>query len=214
MIAEAALKTQRIGVFGGAFDPPHNAHLALARAALAQFELDALHVVPTGQAWHKARSLSAPEHRLAMAKLAFENLPRVVVDGRELRRTGPTFTIDTLQALHAENPQAQLYLVIGADQFADFGHWHRWQEILQIAIICIAGRALSTGIKAEFDAQSDKFEASNPRFLTLDLPLMPVSATRIRKLIASGGAAAAEIAQLLPEPVARYISLHQLYRSA
>ena len=214
MIAEAALKTKRIGVFGGAFDPPHNAHLALARAALAQFELDALYIIPTGQAWHKARTLSAPEHRLAMAKLAFENLPRIVVDDRELQRTGPTFTIDTLQALQVENPQAQLYLVIGADQFAAFGQWHRWQEILQIAIICIAGRAIGTGVKAEFDAKSDKLAANNPRFLTLDLPMMPVSATRIRELIASGGAAAAEIAQLLPEPVARYISLHQLYRSA
>ena len=214
MIAEAALKTKRIGVFGGAFDPPHNAHVALARAALAQFELDALYIIPTGQAWHKARTLSAPEHRLAMAKLAFENLPRIVVDDRELQRTGPTFTIDTLQALQVENPQAQLYLVIGADQFAAFGQWHRWQEILQIAIICVAGRAIGTGVKAEFDAKSDKLAANNPRFLTLDLPMMPVSATRIRELIASGGAAAAEIAEQLPKPVARYISLHQLYRGA
>ena len=149
-----------------------------------------------------------------MAKLAFENLPRIVVDDRELQRTGPTFTIDTLQALQVENPQAQLYLVIGADQFAAFGQWHRWQEILQIAIICVAGRAIGTGVKAEFDAKSDKLAANNPRFLTLDLPMMPVSATRIRKLIASGGAVAAEIAEQLPKPVARYISLHQLYRGA
>ena len=214
MIAEAAPKAKRIGVFGGAFDPPHNAHVALASAALDQFALDALNIIPTGQAWHKTRTLSAPEHRLAMAKLAFENLPRIVVDDRELQRTGPSFTIDTLQALQAENPQAQLYLVIGADQFAAFGQWHRWQEILQIAIICIAGRAIGTGVKAEFDAKSDNLAANNPRFLTLDLPMMPVSATRIRELIAAGGVGAAEIAELLPEPVARYISLHQLYRSA
>ena len=208
------MTARRIGVFGGAFDPPHNAHVALATAALAQFNLDALHIVPTGQAWHKARALSAPEHRLAMAKLAFENLPRVVVDDRELQRAGPTFTIDTLQALQAENPQAQLYLVLGADQLAAFRQWHRWQEILRIAIICIADRAISACAKAEFDDQSDKFAVNSSRFLTLDLPLMPVSATRIRQLIASGGAGAAEIAELLPEPVARYISLHQLYRGA
>ena len=208
------MTARRIGVFGGAFDPPHNAHVALATAALAQFELNALHIVPTGQAWHKTRALSAPRHRLAMARLAFEHLPRIVVDDRELQRTGPSFTIDTLQALQAENPQVQLYLIIGADQFADFGKWHRWQEILQVAIICIAGRALGTGVKAEFDAKSDKLAANNPRFLTLDLPMMPVSATRIRELIAAGGVGAAEIAELLPEPVARYISLHQLYRGA
>lgn len=208
------MTARRIGVFGGAFDPPHNAHVSLATAALAQFELDALHIVPTGQAWHKARALSAPEHRLAMTRLAFESMPRVLVDDRELQRTGPTFTIDTLQALQAENPQAQLYLVIGADQFAAFRQWHRWQDILQIAIICIADRALSTGVKAEFDGQYDKFAVHSPRFLTLDVPLMPVSATRIRQLIASGGTSVAEIAQLIPEPVARYISLHQLYRNA
>ena len=214
MTPESALTPRRIGVFGGAFDPPHNAHVALATAALAQFGLDALHIVPTGQAWHKARALSAPEHRLAMTRLAFESMPRVLVDDRELQRTGPTFTIDTLQALQAENPHVQLYLVIGADQFAAFRQWHRWQDILQIAIICIADRALSTGVKAEFDGQSDKFAANSSRFLTLDVPLMPVSATRIRQLIASGGAGAAEIAELLPEPVARYISVHQLYRGA
>ena len=149
-----------------------------------------------------------------MARLAFEQLPRILVDERELQRTGPSFTIDTLQALQAENPQARLYLIIGADQFANFGKWHRWQDILQIAMICIADRAAGTGAKAEFDARSDKFAANRAGFLTLALPMMPVSATRIRELIASGGVGAAEIAELLPESVARYISLHQLYRSA
>ena len=102
---------QRIGVFGGAFDPPHHAHVALARAAIEQFELGSLHVIPTGQAWHKARALSAAEHRLAMTRLAFQDDAKVVVDERELQRTGPTFTIDTLEALQAENPQARLYLL-------------------------------------------------------------------------------------------------------
>ena len=84
MSALAAAGIRRIGVFGGAFDPPHHAHVALAEAAIDQFDLAALHVVPTGQAWHKARVLSAPAHRLAMAQLAFGHLARAVVDGREL----------------------------------------------------------------------------------------------------------------------------------
>jgi len=208
--ASSSQGTQRIGVFGGAFDPPHNAHVALAQAALEQFGLDALYVIPTGQAWHKARALSAPEHRLAMTRLAFEDMPQVRVDDRELRRAGPSFTIDTLQALQAENPRAQLYLLLGADQFAAFRQWHRWQEILAIAIICIADRAQSTLAQTQFDAYS----GDNNRFFTLKLPLMPVSATRIRQLIASGVATVDEIARLVPEPVARYISAHQLYRSS
>lgn len=202
---QATPQTQRIGVFGGSFDPPHNAHVALARAALDQFQLDSLHVMPTGMAWHKSRALSASVHRLAMTRLAFDNVARVVVDDRELQREGPTFTIDTLKALQTENPQAQIYLFIGADQFVAFRQWHQWQEILEIAIICIADRAESTLTQTQFDA----YAAQSHRFFTLKLPLMSVSATQVRQLIASG--AACDIAKLVPEPVARYIALHQLY---
>jgi len=200
---------RRIGVFGGAFDPPHNAHVALAGAAIAQFNLDTLYVVPTGHAWHKSQTLSAPAHRLAMARLAFESIPHVQVDEREVQRPGPSFTIDTLLALQAENPGAQIYLFIGADQFAAFPQWHRWQEVLDIAIICIAGRAQSMPAQPQFEA----YEGRGSRFTLLDLPLMPVSATQIRQLTASGAATAGEITRLVPEAVARYISLHQLYRS-
>ena len=208
MTTAPAPRGTRIGVFGGAFDPPHNAHLALAQAALAQLALDARHIIPTGQAWHRATALNAAEHRLAMTRLAFEAMPHTVVDERELQRSGPSFTIDTLQALQAENPQAQLYLIMGADQFAAFRQWHRWQDILQLAIICIAARAQSMPTPAEFDA----YTGQKDRFFTLQLPLMPVSATQIRQLMAAGGATAGELTHLVPEPVARYISLHQLYR--
>ncbi|MBH1957221.1 MAG: nicotinate (nicotinamide) nucleotide adenylyltransferase [Burkholderiales bacterium] len=207
MSAEATHEPRRIGVFGGAFDPPHNAHVALARAALAQFDLDALHIIPTGHAWHKDRALSAPEHRLAMTRLAFANVPGVVVDDRELQRMGPTFTIDTLKTLQAENPECQLYLFIGADQFAAFRQWRKWQEILEIAIICIADRAESMLAQTQFDA----YAPHNHRFFTLKLPLMSVSATQVRRLMASGVATAEAVAKWVPEPVARYISLHQLY---
>ena len=113
---------KRIGVFGGAFDPPHNAHLALAKTALVELELDALHVIPTGQAWHKPRSLSAPEQRLDMTRLAFGDMPRVLVDDREIKRAGPSFTINTLQALQAENPGAQLYCCLRMTQAVCWPH--------------------------------------------------------------------------------------------
>ena len=199
---------RRIGVFGGAFDPPHNAHVALAKAAIAQFDLAALHVIPTGHAWHKARTLSAPEHRLAMARLAFDQVERTVVDDRELQRAGPTFTIDTLRALQHENPHCQLYLLIGADQFAAFEQWHEWQAILEIAIICIAGREDLALTPTRFE----QFLSFSHRFLILNLPLMPVSATWIRKAVTSDTTTTQEIAAFVPEAVARYISDHQLYR--
>lgn len=204
----------RIGVFGGAFDPPHRAHVALARAALAQLALDTLYVIPTGQAWHKARALSDAAHRLAMTRLAFSALPGVAVDARELQRTGPSFTVDTLEGLHADHPHAQLYLVLGADQLAAFQQWHRWQDILRLAIICVASRDAAVPPHAQFEAQFEAFGGDRNRFLTLALPHMAVSATQIRQLLTAGAALPADIAHLVPEPVARYISDHALYRQA
>ena len=198
---------QRLGVFGGAFDPPHQAHVALAKAAIQQFELDSLHVIPTGQAWHKSRALSAAEHRLAMAKLAFQDVAKAVIDERELQRTGPTFTIDTLEALQTQNPLARLYLFMGADQFSAFQQWHRWQDILKLAIICIAGRAHSAWATGQFDA----YPGRSSRFAVLEMPQLPVSATQIRQRIASRAVTPDDLAQLVSEPVARYISLHRLY---
>ena len=131
----------RIGLFGGAFDPPHGAHVALARAAVEQLGLDRLHVAPTGMAWHKAQTLSAAAHRLAMCRLAFGGLPKVFVDDRELRRGGPTYTIDTLTELRAQYPGAELFLQIGADQAAAFHTWRRAGEIVDMAVISIAVRA-------------------------------------------------------------------------
>ena len=203
-----AQASTRIGVFGGSFDPPHNAHLAIAEAAIGGLELDELRIIPTGHAWHKARALSPAQDRLAMTRLAFEGMPHVLVDDREIKRPGPTFTIDTLSGLHAENPGAQLYLILGADQFAAFQHWHRWQAIIDLAIICIANRAISTGENAGFDA----YKNIESRFVTLSMPLMSVSATQIRQLAASVSSQNPELDRLLPLPVARYIALNQLYR--
>lgn len=203
------MRQKKIGVFGGAFDPPHNAHLALAQTALAELELDMLYVIPTGQAWHKARTLSAAEHRLAMTLLAFADMPYVVVDDREIKRTGPTFTIDTLQALQAENPAAQLYLMMGADQFAAFRQWHQWQDILQIAIICIASRARFDWSEGQFDT----LKQPEMRLLMLQMPEMAVSATQIRQLIAGGLGENRAMADLLPNAVASYIAQHQLYKA-
>ena len=210
MSSAAANRPLHIGVFGGAFDPPHQAHVALAKAALAQLALDTLHIVPTGQAWHKARQLSAAADRLAMTRLAFAGLERVVVDEREIHRPGPSFTVDTLEALQAEYPGAELYLVLGADQVAALPSWHRWQEVLKIAIICIADRTSGAGVEGTFKLESLAAQAVQ----TLQLPLMPFSATDIRQQIASADPGSPGWHTLVPEPVARYIERHQLYLSS
>ena len=195
----------RVGVFGGSFDPPHNAHLALASTAIAALKLDVLHIIPTGQPAYKNRRLSPAEHRLAMAHLAFATLPAAQVDSRELHREGYSYTIDTLEELSVQYPKVQLHLLMGGDQFAHFGSWHRFSEIPQIATLCIAQRDHLTLTSAKIHANVPKsivFEA-------LKMPPMGVSATEIRQKIALHQ----DVSHLLPPAVAQYITEHGLYEA-
>jgi nicotinate-nucleotide adenylyltransferase len=208
----AQANVQRLGVFGGAFDPPHRAHVALVESAITQLKLDRVHVLPTGQAWHKPRQLSDAADRLAMTRLAFEPLSQVAVDDREILRAGPSYTIDTLQALQREYPHAQLYLLIGDDQRRSLPSWHQIGEIARIAIICAAGRDMA--VRA-WNQDSDAPESSpsisdtlQARIRSLDMPQMPLSATDIRALAATEQA----LTGLVPPAVERYIHEHHLYR--
>ena len=211
--ASASAGPRRIGVFGGAFDPPHCAHVALAQAAIEQLQLDELRVVPTGYAWHKNRPLSPPDHRLNMAWLAFSSLPCVNVDDRELRRAGPSYSIDTLEALRKEQPGCLLFLVIGGDQLAAFDKWRRWQDILALATVCVAQRLPQLGASDNTAAQAPVL----PGLISLQFPAMSVSATAIRQRLASqshsAGSPKADLRGLVPEDVARYISEHELYKA-
>jgi nicotinate-nucleotide adenylyltransferase len=195
----------RLGTFGGAFDPPHVAHVALARAAVEQLQLDQLRIFPTGLAWHKAQALTAPEHRLALAQIAFGTLPHTVVDDRELRRPGPTYTIDTLRELKDEHPQAQLFLVMGEDQAVALTRWREWEAIVQLAIVCVAARSLSETLENPPPGLPAQAELR-----LLRLPSMPESATQVRGRVAHGEG----IAHLVPPGVASYIDRHHLYQPA
>jgi len=204
-VTQAAAHAVRMGVFGGAFDPPHLAHRALVQAALEQLELDQLRVFPTGQAWHKPRRLSSAQHRLAMVRLAMAGLPRVLVDPRETLRDGPSYTVDTLRELQAEFPDAALFLLIGQDQAEALQSWHDWETVVRLAIICIAARADVTGSAAAFSPPA----GLGARFLRLHFPLTPVSATQIRQQVAAGKG----IAPLVGAAVARYIADNHLYQA-
>lgn len=199
---------RRIGVFGGAFDPPHVAHRALAEAALRQLALDELHIVPTGQAWHKARALTDAVHRLAMCRLAFAELPGVRVDTREIDRAGPSYTVDTLTALHDEQPEAALFLVVGADQWLAFRTWRRWAEILRLATVAVAHRPLA----GRDGALPDLDRVGLPHVI-LTVPPLAVSATAVRERWWDPVAGPA-VRALVPPAVARYISEHRLYAPA
>jgi len=199
---------RRVGLFGGAFDPPHRAHAFLAAAAVDQLQLDELFILPTGQPWHRATGLAPAEHRLAMARMAFSAVPRAVVDDRELRRSGTTYTIDTLRELAGERPGAALYLLIGADQAAAFDRWRDWQAIAALATLAVAGRARPGSAAPDEAAIAALAALPGVRLLRLDVPLLPESATDIRARLAAGQ----DIAPLVDPGVASYIARHNLYQ--
>lgn len=212
--SDRPLAPRRIGVFGGAFDPPHRAHRALAEVALRQLALDTLLILPTGQAWHKARPLTDARHRLAMCRLAFADLPGVVVDGREIARDGPTYTADTLAELRTEHPGAALFVVMGADQWLAFRTWRRWEDILRWATVAVANRPQT----ADGAPLPDLAQVGLP-FVELELSPIDVSATVVRDqwhqayrtTSSSAATPAPDVAALVPPAVARYISDQRLY---
>ncbi len=205
---------QRVGMFGGAFDPPHWAHRALAETALQQLGLDALHILPTGHAWHKTRVLSSAADRVAMCHLAFDDLARVKIDEREIHREGPSYTADTLHELRREYPGAQLFLVLGADQLLSFRSWVRWQEVLDLATLAVANRATNIGADAPLDqaVETDLSQVDLP-FERLDMPLKNISATAVRARLGLAAQSTAALEVLVPEAVAGYISTHHLYQN-
>jgi nicotinate-nucleotide adenylyltransferase len=204
---------RRVGMFGGAFDPPHWAHRALAETALTQLGLDVLHILPTGHAWHKSRILSSAEDRVAMCELAFGDLPDVRLDPREIQREGPSYTADTLRELQREYPQAELFLVLGADQLLSFKSWVRWQEVLELATLAVANRATNIGADASLDQdlETDLSGVDLP-FELLNMPLKNISASAVRARVGQPALSAAALDVLVPEAVARYISQHHLYQ--
>ena len=207
----------RVGLLGGAFDPPHLGHEALARAALSQLALDRLLIVPTGEAWYKTQKLSSAPDRLAMCHLAFEGLDtRIQVDARETQRTGPSYTVDTLRELHLEWPDAQLYLIMGDDQFRSLPRWHQVEEIGRLAIICPAYR------DPQVQAWGDTSQAGGQDLASIEPPLrvqplsmasMPQSATAIRQSVPASVPASTTLDGAVSPAVAQYIQQHHLYRS-
>jgi nicotinate-nucleotide adenylyltransferase len=199
---------ERLGIFGGSFDPPHRAHVTLALRAIEQLHLDRLLVIPTGDAWHKARDLTLAPHRLAMTRLAFADVPKVVVDSREIDRHGSTFTFDTLEEMAREYPFAKLFLCIGGDQAHAFTTWHRWKDILNRVTLVVAFRPEDkSGTHSVDDAQWHNGPPAGA--IRLEMPSLAISATDIRLQLAQSDA----FPSALPIGVCEYIQQHSLYKN-
>jgi nicotinate-nucleotide adenylyltransferase len=191
----------RRGLFGGTFDPPHNAHVALATAALAALQLDQVRWVPTGNPWQKSRAITPAAHREAMVRAAIAHEPRFVLDRTEIEREGASYTIDTVRALQAAHPGVQWVLLIGQDQYAGLHTWRDWPALLAQVELAVAQRP--------GQPWRPNAEVQRVPHRAVPLPPMPVAATDIRARVAAGQG----IAALVPPGVARYIESHGLYRS-
>ena len=192
---------RRVGLFGGSFDPVHDAHLALARSALATLGLDEVLWIPAGQAWQKGGSATPATDRAAMVEIAIAGEARFRVERCEIERAGPSYSIDTVLELRQREAQTQWWLILGQDQLARLPTWHRWCELVALVRIAVAARA-GEAVRAPAE-----LAAAGASLCEIPLPAMAVSATDIRARVAAGQ----PIASLVPAAVAGYIARHGLY---
>ncbi len=196
-------KGPKVAVYGGSFDPFHVAHRDICEQALAV--CDRVLVVVAARPPHKAgeRDLTPFHHRVAMARIGVEGLPRIEVVEIENRRDGPSYTVDTLEALRKMYPPGtQFRLLIGGDSFQDFPLWKDWEGILDRATLLVAARP-------GYDLEAPpEFEGRNAPVEQLEVAPNPVSSTEIRRRVAAGES----IAGLVSPAVAAYIGDHALYQ--
>lgn len=207
-----------IGILGGSFDPVHNGHIRLAiefyeRLGLAEVRLLPLKVPP-----HRNSPIANPEHRLAMLKLATDDIAGMTVDDCELRKEEISYTIETLEMFREQNNSSSLCLLMGMDAFSTIHSWHRWQEILHLVHIAIAERPSDSvsGLDKTIEQlikdhnTNDILElqqSSSGKIIKLVMPMLDISSTRIRTTITEKKNPHA----LLPRDVLDYIQANNLY---
>jgi nicotinate-nucleotide adenylyltransferase len=189
--------SDRIGVFGSLFNPPHLGHVLLCSEAAWQLDLERVVLVPTGLPPHRATPGEPAELRARLAAAAATSDPAFTVSRVELDRPGPSYTVDTLRELAERHPGKELVLLLGADQLAALGAWHRAELIPQLATVAVAQRpGLVIGGLAGAAVKR------------IDMPAIGISSSDIRERVAAGR----PIRHLVPEPVRLIIEAERLYR--
>jgi nicotinate-nucleotide adenylyltransferase len=187
----------RLGIFGGTFDPPHVGHLIAAQDALLALSLDRVHFIPAALPPHKqTRAVTPAALRVALLAAAIRGDDRFRVDDLELERTGPSYTVDTLREYQTRQPDATLFLLIGADQWAEFETWREPDEIRHIARVAVLTRE----------------GAGAPGTGVVEVPVtrIDLTSTDVRNRVADGR----PIRYLVPAAVAELIHRHRLYLPA
>lgn len=206
-----------IGVYGGTFDPIHFGHLRTALEVKEVFGLEQMRLIPCALPAHKTSPDTASEKRLAMLALAIQNQQGLIIDRRELDRTGVSYMVDTLQSIRNEIADQSLLLVMGTDAFHSITSWHQWKNLFDYAHIVVitrphAGPSLSPPLSGWLNAkstQNKKDLANKPAGCLFFQPVtqLDISATAIREIIATNK----NPNYLLPNKVIDYIKQHKLY---
>ena len=196
----------RVGVLGGTFDPPHLAHLVLAAAARDALGLDRVLFVPAGDPWRKAdRDVTPAATRLRLVEAAVaSSLPWAEVSAIEVERAGPTYTLDTFEALAADDPDAGWWFLLGEDALADLPHWHEPERLAQRVRFGLAqrpGAGPAAGTLGALPGLAGRVDR-------VPMPALDVPASDLRARVGRGEATT----PLLPEPVRRLIDKLGLYR--
>lgn len=218
-----------IGILGGTFDPIHLGHLRLAEEMREHFGLSEVRFIAAGDPYQKTRpagntprrKVVPAEHRLAMMRIAIASNPHFVADDREMRREGPSYSLDTLTDLRTQaGPDASLIWLMGSDTFLGMPTWHRWQELFEFAHIGIAERAGNTSWRNAMAVQLlDQFEhrvTAQPsdlratptgRIAIVSMTALDISSTAVRTQLQAGRSPR----YLVPDPILDYIHQHNLY---
>ncbi|MDA1029311.1 MAG: nicotinate (nicotinamide) nucleotide adenylyltransferase [Bacteroidetes bacterium] len=192
----------RLGIFGGSFDPPHKGHLQVARQAADELDLTAVLWIPARVSPHKTpETTSEASFRCDMIRLMIDRDPRFHLDLREISREGPSFTVDTLEALNLAHPAATLFLIIGEDSFLSLPTWKAPNRIKSLAQLVVYNRVTPISeARVDHGLQEGYW---------LDAPYIDITSSDIRESIANHE----RVDHLLTPEVAAYIETHGLYRS-
>lgn len=209
---------ERIGLFGGTFDPVHFGHLRPALELADSYALEVLYLMPAHRPAHRGPTGASSGERIAMLERAVADVPRLVIDPREARRDTPSYTVETLAELRAERPSATLLFFLGRDAFAGFVDWYRPDEILTLANLIVVerpGAPLPAVAEALIRRQRERAgtcirDGGTGVIERADVTQLAISATDIRQRAAAGQ----NLRFLLPEPVRGYITDNGLYRHA
>ncbi len=204
-----------IGIYGGTFDPVHYGHLRTAVEVKELFDLQELRLIPSFQPPHRLRPGALPEMRLRMLQLAIKNQSGLQVDTRELAREGPSYMVDTLQSLRAEEENKPLLLFVGADAFAGVTGWHRWQSLFDFAHLVVMNRPDSQSVILPEFLEQRQVKSSDAlkqhafgKLYFQNVTQLDISASKIRGIFAEKR----NPAYLLPNDVINYIQQNKLYQ--